>query len=65
MQRFHGAASFLDGQDLPFSSTNALMLYQRFPWIKEQVDKAAGSRARFLADLKKASAAPSDKPAKS
>ncbi len=38
----------LDGQDLEFSVDNAVMLYNRFPWIKEQVDTAVGDRANFI-----------------
>ena len=37
----------LDGGPLPFSAANALMVYKRFPWIKEQVDQAIGDRAVF------------------
>lgn len=38
----------LDGKDLPFSELNAKMIYQRFNWIKEQIDQAIADRANFL-----------------
>lgn len=38
----------MDGQELAFSEENALKLYRRFKFIKEQVDRAAGQRSRFL-----------------
>lgn len=38
----------LDGRDVPFSVDNAVSLFQRFPWIFEQVNMAAGDRASFL-----------------
>lgn len=37
----------MDGQELAFSEENALKLYQRFAFIREQVDRAANNRARF------------------
>ncbi len=37
----------LDGQELEFSEDNAAMLYRRHRFIREQVDRAAGNRARF------------------
>ncbi|MDJ1465655.1 hypothetical protein [Nitratireductor sp. GZWM139] len=37
----------LDGQELEFSEENAEKLYRRHRFIREQVDKAAGNRARF------------------
>ena len=43
-----GPAIVLDGEALAYSEENAVKLYQRFAFIKEQVDRAAGSRARFL-----------------
>jgi hypothetical protein len=39
----------LDGQAFPaFSQNAAKQIYQRFPWIREQVDQAMGDRANFL-----------------
>jgi len=38
----------LDGEDLPFTEANVKMVYQRFTWIKEQVDVAIADRANFL-----------------
>lgn len=38
----------LEGQPLPCTKENAIMLYERFPWIKEQVDQAIGDRANFI-----------------
>ena len=38
----------VDGKPLPFSKENALMLYERFPWIREQIDAAIGDRANFI-----------------
>jgi len=38
----------LDGAVLPFSEANALKLYQRFNFIREQIDVKAGQRADFL-----------------
>lgn len=38
----------LEGEDLPFSHENAVEVYTRFPWIKEQVDTAIGDRSNFL-----------------
>ena len=37
----------LDGAELAYSEENAEKLYRRFNFVKEQVDRAAGSRARF------------------
>lgn len=33
---------------LPFSLENAVSLYTKYPWIKEQVDEAIGNRANFM-----------------
>lgn len=44
----------LDGAPYQFSVENAAALYERFPFIREQVDRAAGNRARFLAPSKTA-----------
>lgn len=38
----------MDGKEVAFSRENAVMLYERFPWIKEQVDTAMGDRANFI-----------------
>lgn len=38
----------LDGKELAFSEANAVKLYTRHPFIKEQVDVAVGSRSRFI-----------------
>ena len=38
----------LDGKDLPFSKENAKLLYDRLPWVKEQVGAFIGERANFL-----------------
>ena len=38
----------IEGKEIPFSTDNAVMVYERFPWIKEQVDTAIGDRANFI-----------------
>ena len=38
----------VEGEVLPCTKENAKMVYQRFPWIKEQVDQFIGDRANFL-----------------
>ena len=38
----------VEGEALPCTKENAKMIYQRFPWIKEQVDFFIGDRANFL-----------------
>jgi hypothetical protein len=38
----------IDGKDVEFNSANVIMVYERFPWIKEQVDTAIGDRANFI-----------------
>lgn len=38
----------VDGQELACTKENAVALYERFPWIKEQVDTAVGDRANFI-----------------
>lgn len=40
----------LDGQDLDCNAANAVIVYQRLPWLKEQVDAFVGDRANFLKD---------------
>lgn len=37
----------IDGEALAYSEANAITLYTRFRFIREQVDRAAGKRARF------------------
>lgn len=38
----------VDGKALDFNEDNAVMVYERFPWIREQVDAAMGDRANFI-----------------
>lgn len=38
----------IEEKPIPFSTDNAVMVYERFPWIKEQVDVAIGDRANFI-----------------
>ena len=38
----------INNKELEFSYDNALLVYKRFPWIKEQVDVAVGDRANFI-----------------
>lgn len=38
----------LGGKDYPYNHPNAVALYQRFGWIREQADAFAGERANFL-----------------
>lgn len=38
----------LDGQELPFSDENAKMLYRRFAWLRNRIDRAIGNRSLFL-----------------
>lgn len=38
----------LDGEQLECNKENAIIIYERFPWIKEQVDIAIGDRANFI-----------------
>lgn len=40
----------VDGQELPCNEKNVRMLYQRFPWIKEQVDEFIADRSNFLGE---------------
>jgi hypothetical protein len=37
----------VDGAELPWSRENAVKLYNRFAWIKEQVDEFIADRANF------------------
>jgi hypothetical protein len=38
----------LDGKKLDCTSDNVKLVYQRFAWIKEQVDTAIADRANFI-----------------
>jgi len=38
----------VDGAEVPFSAQAARLLYERFPWIYEQVEKAVNDRGNFL-----------------
>lgn len=38
----------IDGAEIAFSRDNAEMVYERFPWIREQIDTAMGDRANFI-----------------
>ena len=38
----------IDGKAIECTKQNAIELYERFPWIKEQVDIAIGDRANFI-----------------
>lgn len=38
----------IEGKEIPFTTDAAIALYERFPWIKEQVDTAIGDRANFI-----------------
>jgi hypothetical protein len=40
----------MDGKPLPFTRDNAKMLLEKFPFIGEQLDAAAGDRSLFFAD---------------
>lgn len=44
----------LDGKALAFTAENARMLYQRLPWIREQLEEVIQNRANFLPDSAKA-----------
>ncbi len=37
----------LNGREVPFSESNAEVIYAKHPWIKEQVDVAIADRALF------------------
>lgn len=39
-----------DGEELPFSVSEAARVYAEFPWIEEQADAFIGDRANFLPD---------------
>jgi len=38
----------VEGKALDCTTANAVMIYERFPWIKEQIDTAIGDRANFI-----------------
>jgi hypothetical protein len=38
----------VEGNAIECTTANATMLYERFPWIREQVDVAIGDRANFI-----------------
>jgi len=38
----------LDGKPLEYSAANAVKLLERFHWIREQVERAAGVRSNYL-----------------
>lgn len=38
----------IDKKKIEFSKDNAVMVYNRYPWLKEQVDIAIGDRANFI-----------------
>lgn len=38
----------LEGELLPFTPKNVAMVYERFSWIKEQIDVAIADRSNFL-----------------
>jgi len=38
----------IEGKEIEFNYDNAVMVYERFPWLKEQVDIAIGDRANFI-----------------
>ena len=40
----------VDGAPLPCSRDNAIQLYTRFPWLREQVDQFVSDRSAYLQD---------------
>jgi hypothetical protein len=38
----------IENKAIECNHDNAVMLYERFPWIKEQIDVAMGDRANFI-----------------
>jgi len=38
----------MDGASVPFSVENAVMVFTRFPWIREQVQSVSDDRANFI-----------------
>jgi len=37
-----------EGKELPFTRENAVMVYSKYPWVREQVDVAIGDRSLFI-----------------
>lgn len=50
----------MGGQELSYSEANAIRIYERFRFIRQQVDMAAGSRLAFMTALPSSSATPSE-----
>jgi len=42
------AGIVVDGSEIPYTKDNAIQLFERFKWIKEQVDEFVGDRLNFL-----------------
>lgn len=40
----------VDGDPLPCSRDNAIKMYTRFPWLREQVEQFIGDRSAYLQD---------------
>lgn len=40
----------VDGAPLPCSRDNAIKMYTRFPWLREQVEQFIGDRSAYLQD---------------
>lgn len=38
----------VEGKTIECTKENAMMIYEKFPWIKEQIDIAIGDRANFI-----------------
>lgn len=38
----------VEGEEIECTTANAVMIYERFPWIREQIDMAVGDRANFI-----------------
>jgi len=38
----------IQGKEIEYNYENVLIVYERFPWIKEQIDTAVGDRANFI-----------------
>ncbi len=38
----------IDGKPVECNTENAIMVYERWPWIREQVNVAIGDRANFI-----------------
>lgn len=48
------AGMVLGGKEVPFSYENAVALYTKYPWMKEQIDVAVGDRSVFTKASSKA-----------